>query len=46
MVVFSLMRLTVEGVLSDVPHDGAAIVTYALLVLFIAFVWSGNRTRA
>ena len=46
MVSFSLAKLSLEGVLADVPHDTAAVVTYALLVLFIGFVWSGSRHGA
>jgi hypothetical protein len=46
MLSFILLRLTFRGVLSDIPHDTAAFITYALLLLFIAFVWSGRRDRA
>lgn len=37
------MRLTVTEVLRDIPFDAAALVTYALLLLFVGFVWFGNR---
>lgn len=38
-----LLRLTPLEVVRDVPHDFAALVTYALLALFVGFVWMGNR---
>jgi hypothetical protein len=33
-------------VIADIPHDAAALITYVLLALFVAFVWSGARSRA
>ena len=40
-----LAMLTPLDIVRDVPHDPAAFVTYALLGLFIAFVWMGNRRK-
>ncbi len=42
----ALFKLTLQGVVADVPHDLAAWITYALLVLFLAFIWSGSRKHA
>lgn len=46
MASLILLRLTLQGVVADVPHDAAAWITYVLLALFVAFVWSGSRSRA
>ena len=43
MSLFMLLRLTPVEIVQDIPRDGSALVTYALLVLFAAFVWYGNR---
>lgn len=43
MFALALVRLTPWEVVRDVPHDPAAFVTYALLALFVGFVWYGNR---
>jgi hypothetical protein len=45
---FSLapFELTLQGVVADIPHDPAAWITYALLALFLVFLWSGTRTHA
>jgi len=37
--------LSVGRVLRSLPHDGPAIVVYALIVAFLYFVWRGNRKR-
>ncbi|MGH7573636.1 MAG: hypothetical protein ACREM1_00665 [Longimicrobiales bacterium] len=37
--------LTVREVLSNIPHDAAAIFVYLLLALFIGFIWWGSRSR-
>ena len=46
MLSLILLRLTLAGVVADLPHDLAAWITYALLALFVVFVWSGSRDRA
>ena len=38
-----LLTLTLREIVSDIPHDPGAWVTYALLALFVGFVWIGNR---
>ena len=43
MLSFILLELTLQEVLADVPQDPAAVLTYAMLVLFVAFVWAGSR---
>lgn len=42
----ALFKLTLQGVAADIPHDMAAWITYALLILFLVFLWSGTRTNA
>lgn len=42
----ALIKLTLQGVVADLPHDTAAWITYALLLLFLAFIWSGSRKQA
>ncbi len=42
----ALFKLTLQGVVADLPHDAAAWITYALLALFLVFLWSGTRKRA
>lgn len=37
--------LTFREVLSDIPHDAAAIFVYLLLALFVGFIWWGSRSR-
>lgn len=38
--------LTLSEIIRDLPHDGPALVVYALILLFIWFVWRGSRSRA
>jgi hypothetical protein len=38
--------LTVTEVIRDIPHDGPAIVIYAMLALFVGLVWAGSRKGA
>ncbi len=35
--------LTIEEVVSEIPHDAATIFTYTLVVLFVSFIWYANR---
>jgi len=35
--------LTLEGVISNLPHDAGAIVVYVLMIAFIGFIWYGSR---
>ena len=41
-----LSSLTLDAVLRDIPHNVSAFVTYALLGIFVAFVWMGHRNSA
>jgi hypothetical protein len=34
---------TVRELLTDIPHDGPAIVVYVMIALFIGFIWWGSR---
>ncbi|CAN5439331.1 hypothetical protein BH24GEM3_BH24GEM3_18710 [soil metagenome] len=38
-----LLNLTSEEIVTDIPHDAAAVVVYLLLALFIGFIWYGSR---
>jgi len=42
-IALVLLKLTVWEVVTDVPHDFAAIVTYAMLALFVVGIWYGSR---
>ncbi|HET7321703.1 MAG TPA: hypothetical protein VFI96_04340 [Longimicrobiaceae bacterium] len=45
MLSLILFKLTFRGVIADIPHDVAAFITYALLILFLAFIWSGTKDQ-
>ncbi len=38
-----LLNLTLKDIVTDIPHDAAAVVVYLLLALFIGFIWYGSR---
>ncbi|HEX6134660.1 MAG TPA: hypothetical protein VFZ24_11890 [Longimicrobiales bacterium] len=35
--------LTIGDIVAGIPHDGPAVVVYALLVAFGGLIWWGNR---
>jgi hypothetical protein len=35
--------LTLSEVLTDLPHDPAALVIYVIVALFVFFTWYGSR---
>lgn len=37
--------LTLGRILRDIPHDGAAIVAYVLVIAFGWLVWKGSRPK-
>lgn len=37
--------LTIAEVVANIPHDGAAIVVYALVIGSVALVWRAGRSR-
>ena len=37
--------LTIGKILSDIPHDAAAIFVYVLIAVFAALIWLGNRSK-
>lgn len=41
-----ILNLTLEEIITDIPHDGAAFVVYLMLALFIGFIWYGSRPGA
>lgn len=46
MLSLIFLELTLRDVLADIPHDAGAILTYALLAVFIGFIWAGSRNKA
>jgi hypothetical protein len=38
-----LLDLTMREVVTDIPHDGAALVTYTIVLIFVGFIWAGSR---
>jgi hypothetical protein len=38
--------LTLGEVISGIPHDGPAILVYAMLLVFVGFVWAGSRKKS
>jgi hypothetical protein len=46
MPAIILFRLTLKNIITDIPHDLSAFVTYGLLLLFVAFVIQGSRSGA
>ncbi|MEX2608805.1 MAG: hypothetical protein WEA24_02580 [Gemmatimonadota bacterium] len=43
--VVALQGLTVGYMLRNIPHDPAAFVVYALLAVFVGFIWHGSRNK-
>ena len=37
--------LTFGDVVRNLPHDGAALVVYALVLGFVWFIWQGSREK-
>jgi hypothetical protein len=37
--------LTLDEIISGIPHDGPAIVVYIMLVAFGGFIWMGSRRK-
>ncbi len=35
--------LTLGRILSDIPHDTAAIIVYVMIAVFAGFIWAGSR---
>ncbi|HSK18622.1 MAG TPA: hypothetical protein VK912_05745 [Longimicrobiales bacterium] len=38
--------LTLNEVVNGIPHDGPAIVVYAMLLVFVGFIWRGSRKKS
>lgn len=45
MFALVLLDLTLREVISDLPHDAGALITYALLTAFVALTVIGSRRR-
>lgn len=43
---FQSEGLTVGEIISGIPHDGPAIVIYAMLLVFAGFIWAGSRRKS
>jgi hypothetical protein len=35
--------LTLREVIWDIPHDASAMVVYAIIAVFVGFIWLGSR---
>jgi hypothetical protein len=44
-ILLVLLDLTFREIITDVPHDGAAIVAYLFLALFVGAIVYGSRGR-
>jgi len=44
-ILLVLLDLTFREIIADVPHDGAAVVAYVFLALFIGVIVYGSRGR-
>lgn len=40
-----LLDLTIQDVIANIPRDAGALVTFALVGLFVGFVWIGSRPK-
>jgi hypothetical protein len=38
--------LSLSEVLANIPHDGPAIIVYAMLLVFAGFIWYGSRKKS
>ncbi len=45
MLSLVLLELTLEEIITDIPHDFAALVVYLMLALFVGFIWYGSRPK-
>jgi hypothetical protein len=45
-IALVLFKLTLWEIVSDIPHDGPALVIYMMLALFGAGIWYGSRGKA
>jgi hypothetical protein len=45
MLSHILLDLSFAEIVSDIPHDGGAVVVYLLLAVFGAMTWAGSRNR-
>ncbi|HUE96929.1 MAG TPA: hypothetical protein VMN39_09725 [Longimicrobiaceae bacterium] len=41
-----LLELTLREVIANIPHDAGAVVAFAVLALFVGFIWIGSRPKA
>lgn len=46
MLALILLELTLREIVSDIPHDAGAVVAYALLAIFLGFIWAGSRNKS
>jgi len=45
MFAIILLELTFQEVLAGIPIDAGALVVYAILGLFVGFIWHGSRKK-
>jgi hypothetical protein len=46
MLSFILLDLTLNEIVADIPRDGASIVVYLLIAIFVGLIWAGSRGDA
>lgn len=44
LIFAAIQGLTVREILSDLPTDAGAVITFILIALFIGFIWHGSRS--
>lgn len=45
MLSLIFLDLTLQEILSDIPHDAGAVIVYIMLALFAGFVVYGSRGK-
>jgi hypothetical protein len=43
MLSLILLDLTLKEIVADIPRDGAAIIVYLLIAVFVGLIWAGSR---
>ena len=43
--LIQILDLSLQDVIANLPRDAGAVVAFALLGLFVAFVWIGSRPK-
>lgn len=46
MLSFILLDLTLNEIVADIPRDGASVIVYLLIAIFVGLIWAGSRGDA